>query len=187
MNNEDFLLAEYQHFSESFWRNEERGEKIVSFFITITTAIISGIIILVTSEHGKVSDNIIKVIAVAALFATLMLGLVTFIRIIKRNHVTDEYRAIIKYLRAQFINNAPSNQEKYELPFDDSSQKPGFWCLGGLAITVAVINSIIFTSIIVILCFSDGCIWFIAACSFLFTFFLQVFITVATRNKMKKN
>ncbi len=187
MDNEDFLLAEYQHFSESFWRNEERGEKIVNFFITITTAIISGIIILVTNEQEIFPQSKIKVIVIAALFATLMLGLVTFIRIIKRNHVTDEYKHIIEYLRDQFIVNASSNQEKYKLPFDDSSQKPGFWCLGGLAITVAVTNSILFTAIIVILWFSDRSAWGTATCLFLFTFIPQVFITVAARNGMKGN
>jgi len=47
MEDEKLLLAEYQHFSESFWKNEEIGEKRVNFFITLSTAIVA----LVASEH----------------------------------------------------------------------------------------------------------------------------------------
>ena len=43
MEDEKLLLAEYELFSTSFWKNEEVGEKRVNFFITLTTAIIAGI------------------------------------------------------------------------------------------------------------------------------------------------
>jgi hypothetical protein len=39
MKDENLLLAEYKRYAESFWKNEEVGEKRVSFFITLVTAV----------------------------------------------------------------------------------------------------------------------------------------------------
>jgi len=45
MDKQDFLLAEYQQYSEAFWRNEEAGERRVTFFITLATAVIAALVV----------------------------------------------------------------------------------------------------------------------------------------------
>jgi hypothetical protein len=42
----EFLLAELEHFGQSLWRNEEVGEKRFNFFLTLVTAVISGLVAL---------------------------------------------------------------------------------------------------------------------------------------------
>lgn len=56
VEDEKLLMAEYEHFSESFWRNEEVGEKRINFFVTLTTAIIAGIVALVSGDHPVLLD-----------------------------------------------------------------------------------------------------------------------------------
>jgi hypothetical protein len=48
MKSEELLLAEYEQYSEAFWKNEEGGEKRITFFISLTTAIIAAIVALRT-------------------------------------------------------------------------------------------------------------------------------------------
>lgn len=42
----EFLLTEHKLIQESFWRNEESGEKRVNFFITLVTAVIAALVAL---------------------------------------------------------------------------------------------------------------------------------------------
>jgi len=49
-----FLLAEHEHFGDSFWRNEETGEKRVNFLITLVTAVLAALVAL-ASNHGSLT------------------------------------------------------------------------------------------------------------------------------------
>ena len=44
---QDFLEKEYDHFAESFWKNEETGERKLNIFIGLTTIIATAVILLV--------------------------------------------------------------------------------------------------------------------------------------------
>lgn len=177
MEDEKLLLAEYEHFSTSFWKNEEVGEKRVNFFITLTTAIIAGIVTLVTRNHSADFDFL--PIASVALSGIFLFGLVTFFRILQRNRITDEYKEIIDYLREE-LRRRSSSLSEYELPF---RSKGAMLFRGGLAETVAVVNSFII-SVIVALWFGKGLGWLSVPCSFIVLFVLQV--TVAKRARKKK-
>jgi hypothetical protein len=97
IHSEGFLLEEYRHLSESFWRNEEVGEKRVNFFITLVTAVIAALVTLATKGKTDVYP-----IAVFALFALLVVGIVTLNRMIRRNRVTDEYKLAMDMIRSRF-------------------------------------------------------------------------------------
>ena len=47
------LLAEYDQFSNAFRFNEEIGERRIEFFITIATAVLGGVVVLLTSDHVR--------------------------------------------------------------------------------------------------------------------------------------
>jgi hypothetical protein len=49
-----FLMEEYKFLNESFLRNEELGERRVSFFITLATSIIGGLLATFKLAAGKI-------------------------------------------------------------------------------------------------------------------------------------
>ena len=92
-----FLLEEYRHFANSFWRNEEVGEKRVNFFITLVTAVMAGLVALATKTEVYVYP-----IAVFALAGLLFFGRTTLRRMIQRDTVTDEYKVAMDIIRSRF-------------------------------------------------------------------------------------
>ena len=180
MDDEKFLLAEYQYFSDAFWKNEETGEKRVEFFITLTTAVIAGIVALVTRSDESMPDVSIRNISVGALSAMLLFGLVTFLRIMQRNRVTDEFKEILDYLRELIKRQSPDLAD-YKLPFRSSKR----WLKGGLAETVALMNSIII-GVMAALYLGGGWNWILIPILFLFSFALQVRIAKNDRRSAKE-
>ena len=168
LDDEKLLLAEYERFSESYWRNEEAGERRVNFFITLTTALIGAIVALITSG-AQISEDSIRLIATAALFGAFLLGLVTFLRMLQRDRVTDEYKAILRYLREHLRSRSTSLKE-YELPFRSHGR---WWLKGGLAITLAMMNSFIL-AVIVTLNLTTVWRWLGVPGAFLVSFILQL-------------
>jgi putative (di)nucleoside polyphosphate hydrolase len=178
MEDEKTLMADYEHFSESFWRNEEVGEKRVNFFIALTTAIIAGIAALVTSNDGDFSRADMRQAATVALSGTFLFGLVTFMRIVQRNRVTDEYKKIIRYVREQMRRRSSSLPE-YDLPFQSSGRR---LFRGGLAETVAVMNGIIL-AVIAALWSGGGWGWIAVPGVFVVSFVTQAAVAAETRRE----
>ena len=178
MEDEKLLLAEYEFFTDSFWKNEELGEKRVDFFITLTTAIIAGIVALITSGQTKFSDSGVRQMATGALLGALLFGFITFLRILQRNRVTDEYKRIADYLREQLRRRSLSLSE-YELPFISHKRL----LRGGLAEMIAMMNSIII-AVISALWFGKGWGWVVVPFIFLILFILQ--LAVANNERQKK-
>ena len=177
MEDEKLLLAEYQSFTEAFWKSEGIGEKRVDFFITLTTAIIAGIVALVTHSGTELSDTSVRQIATGALVATLLFGLITFLRILHRNRVTDEYKGILDYLREQ-LRSKSTDLTEYKLPFRSHKRL----LKGGLAETVALMNSIILGAILA-LWVGKGWGWLVIPIFFLLMFALQIFVAKNDRQK----
>lgn len=48
----EFLLSELRYLQETFWKNEAAGETRVNYFITLVTAVLAGLVALVTSMLG---------------------------------------------------------------------------------------------------------------------------------------
>lgn len=177
---EKFLLAEYQYFSDAFWKNEETGEKRVEFFITLTTAVIAGVVALATRSGEALPDANIRNISIGVLSAMLLLGLVTFLRIMQRNRVTDEFKDILDYLRGQIKHRSESLGD-YKLPFRPSRR----WLKGGLAETVALMNSIII-GVMAALYSESNWHWALIPVLFLLSFVIQVSIAKRDRRSAKK-
>ncbi|MBI3914225.1 MAG: hypothetical protein HY327_08590 [Chloroflexi bacterium] len=134
----EFLLTEYKIFSDSFWRNEETGEKRVEFFITLATAVIGALVALATSQSNLPPEATYAVI-VFALVGLLGFGIVTLRRVIKRNSATDEYIRAMDNVRAHFRKDDERLLD-YQPFAKRGVRKTG---TGGLADVVALMNSLV--------------------------------------------
>jgi hypothetical protein len=110
----DILLADYRYLADSFWRNEEAGEKRVNFFISLVTAVLAALVALATSR-GSLSDGQVGGITFAACLALLLVGLLTFRRLIRRNLVTDRYKVSMDHIRDVFRGRDPVGLADYDL------------------------------------------------------------------------
>jgi ABC-type multidrug transport system fused ATPase/permease subunit len=147
-NTDDFLLAEYKNLADSFWRNEETGERRLNFFITLVTAVIAALVALATKQNDALTQASVKLIAVYALLALLAFGLVTLLRLLKRNRTTDEYKRAMALIRDQF-RDADERLANYQ-PF---KKKQRALFVGGLVEIVAVINSLIVAALVALVSF----------------------------------
>ncbi len=91
------LWKDYDHISKSLAENENVGEKRITFFLTLTTAIITAIITFNTT--GKISTDIKLLTSISAIFTLLAIGLIILLRMIKRNKITDEYKIALDSIR----------------------------------------------------------------------------------------
>lgn len=138
----DLLLADHAHFSESLWRNEEMGEKRFNFFLTLVTAVLAGVV----AAHGSgafepATLHLLRRIATAAV---LIVGVWTFLRMLKRNRVTDEYKSTLGYIRELLARHLAPPMPDYRVPRRPDGKARGGWVpSGGLAETVAVINALL--------------------------------------------
>ncbi len=156
MKPEELLFAEYRHFSTALLKNEELGERRVSFFISLITAVMAGLVALWKTFGEPASNFPLRLITSAALLTLAVFGFVTFLRMLQRNHVTDEFKGLLDYLRERLSALAPAELQSYDLPFRSSRPR---WLRGGLAPTVAALNWLI----LAVLGWINGLAWFPAA------------------------
>lgn len=140
----ELLLEDYKYFQDSFWKNEETGETRVRFYITLVTAVLAAVATLLASDADAFSDAQVLYITSTSLFALLLFGFITLLRIIKRNEVTDGYKKSMDEIRNRFkeFYDKEGILEGYS-PFGKSVKVPKVRKLGGLSHTVAAINSVI--------------------------------------------
>ena len=144
----EFLLAEYHNVADSFWKNEQTGETRVNWFIGIVTAAVGGLFGLTTAEkrpHGEP----LRLIYLAALFALLSFGVVTLLRMMKRNETTDGYKKDGKRIRRLFAESFDDAGilRNYGSFGAGSEPKETLRKLGGLSHTVSTINSLLLAGI----------------------------------------
>jgi len=137
----ELLLEEYRNFSESFWKNEQTGETRVNWFIGIVSGASAGLIGLATAERRPHGEQL-RLILVAALFALIAFGIVTLLRIKKRNETTDGYKKDTKRVRDLFKDHFDKNLNilsNYH-PLKGTGERRKF---GGLLDIVLTINSLL--------------------------------------------
>jgi len=141
----EFLRADFGHVAESLLANEELGEKRVTFFTTLVCAVLGGIGFLTTEMKDVVPISAYLAFSLALLLL-LVLGVISMLRIRRRNEVTDQYKAILKMMREKC---APSLSAEYCHVFsgaksskatgrEDSTKRT--WRNGGHALVLLVLN-----------------------------------------------
>ena len=147
----EFMFAEFQYLTTSFWRNEELGDRRVNLFLALTTAVIAASVAAATKGSDNTSTTISLLIC-GGLLAVLLFGIFTLKRIIRRNLDTDDYKRSADRVRKYFVER-DANIGPY-LPFDPyEGLKPRETKIlalgnGGLERTVALLNSFIAASLV---------------------------------------
>jgi putative (di)nucleoside polyphosphate hydrolase len=150
MESGEFLLKEIEHFTESMWRNEEVGEKRFSFFVTLATAVGTGFAALGASEH-IVKPSVFIEIAGWAAAVLLMLGLLTYLRMLQRNRVTDECQRTLVYIRS-LLTRQYVELRTYAVPRKiERGRRYWKWLKGGYAETVGVFDGILLTAMLLLI------------------------------------
>ena len=93
----DFYTREYDRIGAELVENESMGEGRVALYLGVWSAAVGGVGAIV-SVAGSLSHALVSV-ALVGLAVVLALGLVTAIRILKRNHHTDELIDALMRLR----------------------------------------------------------------------------------------
>ncbi|MBW2056672.1 MAG: hypothetical protein JRJ26_04155 [Deltaproteobacteria bacterium] len=145
----EFLLAEYQRLMESFWHTEELGERRVNFFVTLTAAVIAAL--AATRDQGiSLSQGRVDPIFFYGLGALLLFGLVTLVRIIRRNLESHRYLRATGRIRRYFTETDQGiGSHLYFEPRDDRPVRKKEWReiaflgTGGLVETIALVNCLI--------------------------------------------
>jgi predicted membrane channel-forming protein YqfA (hemolysin III family) len=175
----EFLLAEYKYLCDAFWKNEETGEKRVQFFITLVTAVLAAIATLFVKALEKDCVHDVVGIILFTLVALIIFGVITLLRILKRNEVTDGYKKDLDEIRQRFKDffDQSGVLSAYE-PFRRlTKEEYPIRKLGGLAHTVAAMNSVILAAVTVVIFWVASCgifwmsIW--SPMIFLLSFFVQ--------------
>lgn len=157
MEGQDLLIADIEHFGESMWRNEEVGEKRFDFFVTLVTAVLAGLVALATSGDAAARE-MLRPTAVWATGALLLIGVLSYLRMVHRNRVTDQYKDTLKYIRSAYRAACPG-LASYEVPTNLYSPRQRWqrWFTGGYAETIGTIDGLLFA----------GALWLTGVSSYL--------------------
>ena len=138
-------MAEYARFSDAFWQNEATGETRVNWFLGIVTAALGGLVTLATRAEGTRVGVHLRSIILIGLAAILVLGIVTFARMLIRNERTDQYKHALDTIRQKFQDHFDCDGILLQYnplggPWKDDAPKRK---IGGLVHNVAAINSLV--------------------------------------------
>lgn len=99
----DFLLAEYKELNNTLHINEERGEKRLEFFVTLSSVIL-GAVGLFLKELDRFASYLPLLFAIILLLFTglIVIGYITQQRLRKRNQITDGLKKDITAIRNVF-------------------------------------------------------------------------------------
>lgn len=142
--NEDFMMKEFDRYSDLFKENENLGERRVNFYLTLITSVIAALGITTffsnLTSNTEIQTSSLLIFASFILFGLFMYGFVTLRRIIHRNVVTDDYKVKLDIIRKQFgieLNEPVPSRRKRVI-------KEGLWIgNGGIVETIRFLNSLI--------------------------------------------
>ncbi|MFN2458267.1 MAG: hypothetical protein ABR502_08720 [Chitinophagaceae bacterium] len=106
----EFLMEEYKELNNSLHINEERGEKRLEFFITISSLVLGalGLFIMQFSSIPGKFQPLTYLLIILLLTGLVCIGFIVQRRLIKRNNITDGFKDDITRIR-KIIQNLDSN------------------------------------------------------------------------------
>lgn len=99
------MTLEHEHLSAQFMANEDMGEKRVSLFFSLTAGL-GAAAILAWEKLGGNAPAVYAELFIAVTGVWLMFGYLTFLRIVRRNAITDKYKRQFRALRSWFVERA---------------------------------------------------------------------------------
>lgn len=136
----EFLLESYRGWLESMHKSEALGEKRIEFFITFATAVLGAVFGLFGAKFGRdsVLDPHLAVALVrSSVIGLLILGFVTFLRIVRRNQATDRFRRNLVKIERIYL-------PEHTLVSAPHLQKPRPLSNGGLVVMMLAMESMLF-------------------------------------------
>jgi hypothetical protein len=127
----EFLRADFQHLCESLLRNEELGEKRVAAFVTLGGAFFAALgfvadklppAALPSAEAAAADEGVGAAVGLgvslhgAATFLSsvlLALGLLTLLRVVRRNAATDGYIGAMNAIRQELLGERAAIYTQY--------------------------------------------------------------------------
>lgn len=165
----DLLLQDLAYWSECFWKNEEAGERRVQFYISLVTAVMAGLIGLYqyTYEQSHSLTEAAAVLIRAGVPGSaglLLVGFITYLRMIRRNAVTDEYKERADAVRMLALTEADFSQLyepglKPRKARSDRERARRSVSNGGLSVTMAALNSLVLAILAGILVAPHSALW----------------------------
>lgn len=143
----ELLLAEYEHTADSLLRNEEDGERRVTFFMTLVGAAGTALGV-VLGTNAQLGPGTIHPLVVCTLLVVFAVGHLTFARVVNRNLASDRYKRALNRIRRYFLDgpNDPRVSFLAYDPFNRQSRARTSWRSigrGGWLETVAFVQSIV--------------------------------------------
>lgn len=97
----EFLLEEYKELNNTLHINEERGEKRLEFFVTISTIVLGATGFIIT-KFGEIKDEfklLLNLVLIFLLAGLIIVGIITQKRLKKRNEITDGLKKDLTRIR----------------------------------------------------------------------------------------
>jgi hypothetical protein len=179
------MQAELQNHLEEFRRSEQLGENRLTIYLTIVTAVLggSGFLVYFQVQDGasKLTQIDLRIIFLACL-ATLIFGVLTLLRMVHRNLISNEELRAANRIRMYFVERDRDILKYLQYtPNDDKPIREWKWKNGGLVDTVVLLNAllvaIIMATIVALMslnCRSDSFIAFSGISGFLAAWIIQI-------------
>lgn len=156
------LLAEYDHVANSLLRNEEDGEKRVTFLITLSGGVAAalGLVLGKDTVLSAAERHPLALLTLAILFA---LGYLTLVRVVTRNVASDRYKGGLDRIRRYFVESPEDPRARFLAfdPYKSEARKPWSWKSagkGGWLPMVVLVDSVLLGALAGVIC-SSGSWW----------------------------
>ncbi len=113
----DFLIAEYSEIFQEYRRLRDEGIKRLDFFVTLTTAVLGGLVVL--SEISTSIQPTLPWIAVLSIFLLLILGWDIYRYLVTRETSSDFNMRAMGRIHRFFIGNDPLIADYFMWKTDD--------------------------------------------------------------------
>lgn len=135
------MLAEHERLADLYLHNAEMGERRTSLYLTVISA--GAAVFLGIAQFGLAIDSLLWP-GIGFLAGMLVIGLVTFQRLVERRIRAAEYLRAINRIHRYFVQNDPALEPYfYWPPCDDVPSFAGnHQALTGLRDVIAVLNAI---------------------------------------------
>jgi hypothetical protein len=101
LNDESFLVTEYEHLVTTLLNSEDSGEKRVTVFLAACAAVGTAVSFVLHDQLPKANSR--DAVLVAALLLLFFLGYSTYLRLIRRNLSTDRFKRALTPLREHLL------------------------------------------------------------------------------------
>ncbi len=146
------MIAEHERLSALYLYNSDLGEKRISLYLTVVSA---GAAVLVGVAQFRVEMSLLLWPGIGFLIAVVLIGFLTFYRLVERRMRATEYLRAINRIHSYFVEHDPSLERFfYWPPCDDIPSFRGKGtALEALRDVVALLNSLFFGALVAVTTF----------------------------------